>query len=325
MTNWIVANLTAAIDFFQYWLSQIYDLLMVNPISYQDGAVWAVVDRLYDAMLGPAISIFISFFYLGLITSTGDFVRTRRVGAIVWTFIGFFFMAGILMSGKYLLLLIFWIGRELLEAATGTNGTDLISLSWIEIPDAVVNATSGLSMSSGIVFWVVTLICALVVMVCGFTIVMVVYGRLFKIYMHIAVAPLAMACVISRPTRPVFSGFIRSFIGTCLEGLVIVVVCMIFSVFANGFAKEYPSAFEKYKQEYGENFTLEDIENDTNLTAEEKQEIFNEILVRTGKFEDNAACAELLWSYLSRLMFLYLIMAGMIKGADTWLHQKLNL
>lgn len=325
--NWIVANLNAAIGFFEHWLSQLYDLLMINPISYQEGTIWAVVDKLYDAMLGPALSIFVSFFFVGLASDVGDFIKTRRIGPIVWTFIGFMFMAGILTGGKYLLLLIFWIGKELLETATGADGTNLISLSWIDLPDAVVNATNGLSMSSGIVFWVVTLICALVVMVCGFTIVMVVYGRLFKIYLHIAVAPLAAACVIAKPTRPVFSGFIRSFIGTCLEGLVIVMVCLIFSAFANGFAKEYPmSAADKYKQEHGENFTMDDVKNDTDLTEAEKQEIFNEMLSQTGLFNgDNSANAELLWSYLSRLMFLYLIMAGMIKGADSWLHQKLNL
>lgn len=41
--------------------------------------------------------------------------------------------------------------------------------------------------------------------------------------------------------------------------------------------------------------------------------------------ELEAKKAEVLWAYLSQMLFLYLVMAGMIKGADSWIHQKLNL
>ena len=41
--------------------------------------------------------------------------------------------------------------------------------------------------------------------------------------------------------------------------------------------------------------------------------------------ELEAKKAEVLWTYLSQMLFLYLVMAGMIKGADSWIHQKLNL
>lgn len=311
--NWIVANLSAAISFFANQMSVLYDVLMVNPLTFRDGAMWATTDRIYDALLGPAISIMVCLFYLGLISESGEFIRHRRIGPVAWCFICMFFMAGILLSAKYILLLIFWIGREFMEKVVGVDGTNFLKMTWIELPDAVINATNDLSVSNGIIFWVVTLIVAFGVMICGFVIVMVIYGRIFKIFMHIAIAPVAFSTVVARTTRNTFASFLRSFIGVCLEGLVIVIICMLFSAFANGFDVKHPA--DNIQSEVTEDVTPEDVIGGIG------DELGGEYDSSTSK----AANAKIVWTYLGELIFMYLLMAGMIKGADDWLHQRLAL
>ena len=308
--NWILATLQASIAFFDAWMEQLYDVVMLDPISYQNGAIWEVVSQIYDAIMGPAVSILIIGFYLALIHDGGEYIKTRHAGSIIWTIILLCFTAALLQSGKYILLLIFWCFKEIMQAVTGPDGTNFLDLSWVELPQQVKLATAGLGATKATLFFIVTLIFSLVIMVCSFTIIMVVYGRLFNIYLHLAVAPLALACGSAGPLRSTFASYMRSFVGVCLQGVVIIIVCMIFSAFANNF-------------DFSTVQTDPIVELHEDMTEEEFEDWWEQWNMSSKELE--AKKAEVLWSYLSQMLFLYLVMAGMIKGADQWIHQKLNL
>lgn len=310
--NWILSTLQASIAFFDAWMSQLYDVLMLDPISYQNGAIWATVSKIYDALMGPAVSILTIGFYVALIHDSGEFIKTRHFGSVVWTFILLCITASLLLGGKYILFLIFWCFKEILQAVTGPNGTNFLDLSWVELPKQVKLATSGLGATKATLFFIVVLIFALVIMVCSFTIIMVVYGRLFNIYLHLAVAPLALACGAAGPLRGTFASYLRSFVGVCLQGVVIVIVCMVFSAFANNFDFNTVQTSDQQIVELKEDMTEEEFQAWWEQWGMDNKEL-------------EAKKAEVLWTYLSQMLFLYLIMAGMIKGADNFIHQKLNL
>lgn len=310
--NWILATLQASIAFFNAWMSQLYDVLMLDPISYQNGTIWTTVSKIYDALMGPAVSILIIGFYIALIHDSGEFIKTRHAGSIVWTFLLLCFTASLLQGGKYILLLIFWCFKEIMQAVTGPNGTNFLDLSWVELPRQVQLATAGLGATKATLFFIVTLIFALVILVCSFTIIMVVYGRLFNIYLHLAVAPLALACGAAGPFRSTFVSYLKSFVGVCLQGVFIVIVCMVFSAFANNFDFNTVQTSDQQIVELKEDMTEEEFEDWWEQWTMSRKEL-------------EAKKAEVLWTYLSQMLFLYLIMAGTIKGADNWIHQKLNL
>jgi hypothetical protein len=50
--------------------------------------------------------------------------------------------------------------------------------------------------------------------------------------MYTAIAPIPLSSFAGQPTQNVGISFIKSYAGVCLEGAVIVVACIIFSVFA---------------------------------------------------------------------------------------------
>ena len=310
--NWILSTLQASIAFFDAWMTSLYDVLMLDPISYQNGAIWTTVSKIYDALMGPAVSILIIGFYIALIHDSGEFIKTRHFGSVVWTFILLCITASLLQGGKYILLLIFWCFKDILQTVTGPDGTNFLNLSWVELPKQVKLATSGLGATKATMFFIVVLIFALVIMVCSFTIIMVVYGRLFNIYLHIAVAPLALACGAAGPLRSTFVSYLKSFVGVCLQGVVIVIVCMVFSAFANNFDFNTVQTSDQQIVELKEDMTEEEFQAWWEQWGMDNKEL-------------EAKKAEVLWTYLSQMLFLYLIMAGMIKGADNFIHQKLNL
>ena len=62
--------------------------------------------------------------------------------------------------------------------------------------------------------------------------IMTVYGRFFKIYLYTAIAPVPLSSFAGEPSSSVGKSFIKSYTAVCLEGAIIVLGCIIFSLFA---------------------------------------------------------------------------------------------
>lgn len=80
--------------------------------------------------------------------------------------------------------------------------------------------------------WAVTLIGGLFITVLSFIMIMSVYGRFFKLYIYTAIAPVPLSTFAGEPSQSVGKSFIKSYAAVCLEGAVIVLACIIFSLFA---------------------------------------------------------------------------------------------
>lgn len=64
--------------------------------------------------------------------------------------------------------------------------------------------------------------------------ILTVYGRFFKLYLYTAIAPIPLSTFASQQTENIGRSFIKSYISVCLEGAIIILSCIIFSLFATG-------------------------------------------------------------------------------------------
>ena len=62
--------------------------------------------------------------------------------------------------------------------------------------------------------------------------ILTVYGRFFKLFMYTAIAPIPLAAFAGEPSQSIGISFLKSYAAVCLEGAIIVLSCIIFSVFA---------------------------------------------------------------------------------------------
>lgn len=60
-----------------------------------------------------------------------------------------------------------------------------------------------------------------------------VYGRFFRIYIYTAIAPVPLSTFAGEPTSQVGKSFVKSYSAVCLEGAIIILACIIFSLFAS--------------------------------------------------------------------------------------------
>ena len=81
--------------------------------------------------------------------------------------------------------------------------------------------------------WLVTFFGSLLITALSFVLIMTVYGRFFRLYMFTALAPLPLASFAGEDTSFMGKAFLKSYIGVCMEGAVVVLACLIFSAFAS--------------------------------------------------------------------------------------------
>ena len=86
---------------------------------------------------------------------------------------------------------------------------------------------------NSIPLWAVTLLGGLFITVLSFVMILSVYGRFFKIYMYTALAPIPLSTFAGEPSQSVGKAFLKSYGAGCLEGAVILLACVIFSLFAS--------------------------------------------------------------------------------------------
>lgn len=101
------------------------------------------------------------------------------------------------------------------------------------MPAEIVEKVESVGMLDSIPLWIVTLLGSLLITVLSFIMILTVYGRMFKLYMYTAIAPIPLSSFAGEPSQSVGKNFIRSYAGVCLEGAIIALACIIFSVFTS--------------------------------------------------------------------------------------------
>lgn len=100
------------------------------------------------------------------------------------------------------------------------------------LPDSIVDAIEECGFFESIPLWTVTIIGSLFITIFSFIIIMSVYGRFFKLFMYTAIAPIPLSTFGGEPTQSIDISFLKSYAGVCLEGVIIILACVIFSAFA---------------------------------------------------------------------------------------------
>ena len=99
------------------------------------------------------------------------------------------------------------------------------------LPQEIVNAVENSDFWDQIPLWAVTLIGSLFIVILSFIMIMTVYG-VFQLYLYTAIAPVPLSTFAENLRSMLERVFIKSYAAVCLEGAIIVLGCIIFSLFA---------------------------------------------------------------------------------------------
>lgn len=146
-------------------------------------------------------------------------------------FVRFAITKGVITYGLDLMMALFQIVQGVIGTITKTAGFGTAKKT--VLPNEIVTAVEDCGFFESIPLWAVTLIGGLFITVLSFIMIMSVYGRFFRLYLYTAIAPLPLSAFAGEPSQNVGKSFLKSYAAVCLEGAIIVLACIIFSLFAS--------------------------------------------------------------------------------------------
>lgn len=228
--SWVVQNLQNSLNTWNEKLAEVWKLLTQSPESFKGGGIWKVVLDIHGALMAIGLALLVLFFVVGVIKTCGSFAELKKPEHAVKIFIRFAIAKGVVTYGLELMMALFDIAQGVIRTVMKASG--LGTADNMVLPKEIITAVEECGFFESIPLWAVTLIGSLFITVLSFIIIMSVYARFFKIYMYTAIAPVPLASFAGEPTQQVGKSFIKSYIAVCLEGAIILLACIIFSVFA---------------------------------------------------------------------------------------------
>lgn len=229
--NWVVQNLENALNTWNEKLAEIWQLITQSPEAFKGGTIWSVMVTIHNALQAIGLALLVLFFVVGVMRTCGSLAETKRPETALKIFIRFALAKGVITYGLELMMAFFNIVQGVISTIMSSAGFGTAQET--VLPTEIVTAVEDCGFFESIPLWAVTLIGGLLVTVLSFVMIMTVYGRFFKLYLYTAIAPVPLSSFAGAPTQNVGVSFLKSYAAVCLEGAIIVLACIIFSLFAS--------------------------------------------------------------------------------------------
>ena len=228
--NWVVQNLVNALETWNEKLAEIWQLLTQSPEQFKGGGIWSAIVNIHGALQAVAYALLVLFFVVGVVKTCGSFVEVKKPEHALKLFVRFAIAKGVISHGLELMMALFNIVQGIVSTIMRTAGFGAAQQT--VLPNEIVEAVEDCGFFESIPLWAVTLIGGLFITVLSFIMIMSVYGRFFRLYLYTAIAPIPLSTFAGEPSQNVGKSFIKSYAAVCLEGAIIVLACIIFSLFA---------------------------------------------------------------------------------------------
>jgi hypothetical protein len=212
-------------------MAEIFQLLTQSPETFKGGGIWNVILDIHGAVQAVGLGLLVLFFVVGVIKTCGSFTEMKRPEVAVKMFVRFALAKAAVTHGLELMMALFSIVQGLIArimTAAGFAGANNTVL-----PESIKDAINDTGFFESIPLWAVTLLGGLFITVLSFIMIMSVYGRFLKLYMYTAIAPVPLSTFAGEPSSGMGKSFVKSYAAVCLEGAIIVLACIIFSLFAS--------------------------------------------------------------------------------------------
>ena len=228
--NWIVQNLQNALNTWNSKFAEIWSLLTTSPQSFQGGGIWRVILNINNTLQGIGLALLVLFFVYGIARTCTSFQEIKKPEHALRYFIRFALAKGLITYGMDLMLSLLEIAQGVITTIMSSSGLD--QSTDFALPEDIIEAIDKVSFFDSIPLWAISLLGTLFITVLSFVMILTVYGRFFKLYMYTALAPIPLATFAGEQTQNVGRTFLKSYCAVLLEGAVIVLSCIIFSLFA---------------------------------------------------------------------------------------------
>ena len=212
-------------------LDKMWALLTASPQSFKGGTLWSIIETINGVLGAVGTALLVLFFTVGVIKTCGSFADLKKPETAVKVFVRFAIAKFLVDNCLKLLVNFVTIVQSVISTITSANpiGTALE----YNIPSDIMSKFESVGILDGAIpLWAVCFIAHIAFVIISMVLLLTVYGRFFRIYMYTAIAPIPLSTMAGQPTESIAKSFLKSYAGVCMQGVVIVLACIIFTAYA---------------------------------------------------------------------------------------------
>ena len=317
--------LSAALTFFCDKMDIFLTMLTTDLTTYNGGGIWDAIVSVYSVLLTIGITLANIFVWAELIETTTRWLEIRKASVLIFFAVQIIIVNVIMNYSKDILITVYSIVQGVttkVMESTGMIMSDGTTFFHITVPEEFCNAVESLTLTQSIGMVVAIIVVSLWICISTIGVLLIVYTRIFNLYLLIAISPLAFACAMSRRTRFVFTNFLKNFISVSIESVVLVLTLYIFKQF-----------FEQGVNVDLSGITIDDSGNwldslgnylGTGYTIMTGGLTGLALTIFTDSSTDSVNTASV-FMYLLDMSFLFAVMIGMIKGSERIVNKVFGL
>ena len=212
-------------------MGEIVGLLTASPADFRGGGIWDAVLSIHGAVQAVALALLVLFFLSGLVKTCGSFAEAKRPEVVLKLFVRFVLAHAAVVYGLELMMAFLDVVHGLIGDMMDAAG--FASAAPAALPGEMVEAIEDVGFLDAIPLWAVTLLGraarhgALVHHDTGGVRQVLQDIHVHRARAHTPVHLRGRAESVGRQGVP------QSYGAVCLEGAVILLACVIFSLFAS--------------------------------------------------------------------------------------------
>ena len=224
-------ELYQGLEYLGNMLDKMWSILTTSPQSFKGGGIWSVITTINGVLGAIGTALLVLFFTVGVIKTCGSFAELKKPETAVKVFIRFAISKALIDNCLSILVDFVTIVQDVIKRITDSSSIGT-ALEFV-IPSDVQGSFDSVGILDGAIpLWSVCFIAHIAFMIIGMILLLTVYGRFFRLYMYTAIAPIPLSTMAGQPTESIGKSFLKSYAGVCLQGVVIVLACVIFSAYA---------------------------------------------------------------------------------------------
>ena len=224
-------ELYQGLEYLGNMLYKMLAILTTSPQNFKGGTIWSIITTINGVLGAIGTALLVLFFTIGVVKTCGSFAELKKPETAVKVFIRFAIAKALIDNGLTLMVDFVTIVQGVIKKITASSsiGTALE----FSIPSDVQSKFESIGILDGAIpVWAVCFIAHIAFIVIAIVLLLTVYGRFFRIYMYTAIAPIPLSTLAGQPTEGIAKSFLKSYAGVCMQGVVIVLACIIFTAYA---------------------------------------------------------------------------------------------
>lgn len=239
----ILNLIEVVIAFWNDKINMVFSLLGQSPVDFKGGDPWSVVEQIEPIFVGVGSSLVVLFFVIGFCSESVDVKEDMRFEVILRMLL----RVGIaewLVANNVTIMKAFFTSAGALVSLLTNNKSKEMSIS-TEQAEVIKNLGFGASL----IMMVLTVVIALVIIVCGFMLLYTVYFRFLKIMVLVPMGAIAFSTVGgNRMVSNTAVSYAKYFLSIVFEAVTMALAIIMCNAFINAGLPEFTSSYADWTQ-----------------------------------------------------------------------------